>query len=144
MVGQYVACQQVAPFGRDPQHPNLFSSMPPCARHWIALDAASLPRLARKIGQPCCHRELLNQHLRGERSGSGYPWPSEIANWPKPLVDYNVWLSQFAPADDQMPVLEAAICAARLAQSDDLELLERRAHCQWSRRVLGAAGLLSD
>jgi hypothetical protein len=75
-------------------HPDLFTSMPPCARHWLALDAHSLPRLARRIGQPHCHLELLNQHLQGPRDRGGYPWPSEILNWAEPLFAWNVWLAQ--------------------------------------------------
>jgi hypothetical protein len=119
-------------------HPDLFASMPPWCRHWLSLDAKSLPRLQRRIGPPHCHAELVNQHLRGDRETGGYPWPSEVDRWAEPLFAYSAWLAQFAPDEDELPALAAETGAARGARRDDLEFLECRLHAAAAARALRA------
>jgi hypothetical protein len=89
--------------------PGLFSAMPPWCRHGHGLDEDSLPRLARRIGQPHVHTDLLTTHLRpiSTTTATRGRQRSQIGG----LRSFGMSCGSpgFAPDETEMPALEAEI-----------------------------------
>jgi hypothetical protein len=111
-------------------HPDLFRTMPPWCRHWLALDRMSLPRLSRRIGQPHVHTDHLTEHRSISLD------PPEV--WAKRHLIYYRFLGRWAPERDEARRLLADMILRK--GDEDLQFPAAKILAAYAKQVLAVLG----